>query len=61
MVRLRRTLQENGLLFSTAARKLRETVEAERWEALGRLEDLVERKIARLGIEKPQPDSGRRT
>lgn len=51
MVRLRHTLQENGLLLSTAARKLRETVEAERWEALGRLEDLVERQLRRLGLK----------
>ncbi len=45
MTGLRRSLQENGLLLSTAARILRGTVEAERWEALGRLEDLVERKL----------------
>jgi ATP-dependent helicase/nuclease subunit B len=45
MVRLRKTLQENGLLVSTAARILRDTVEAERWETLGSLEDLVERKL----------------
>ena len=49
MVRLRHSLQENGLLLSTAARKLRETVEAERWEALGKLEDLVERKLLSWG------------
>ncbi len=42
MVRLRSSLQENGLLLSTAARKLRDTVEADRWEALGKLEDRVE-------------------
>ena len=46
MIRLRHALQENGLLLSTAARKLGETVEAERWEALGRLESGVERKLA---------------
>ena len=51
MVRLRHSLQENGLLLSTAARKLRETVEAERWEALGRLEDLVERKLQAWGLK----------
>ncbi|MGL4399450.1 MAG: PD-(D/E)XK nuclease family protein [Luteolibacter sp.] len=49
MVRLRKTLQENGLLVSTAAKLLRDTVEAERWEALGRLEDLVERKLRTWG------------
>ena len=51
MVRLRHSLQENGLLLSTAARKLRETVEAERWEALGKLEDLVERKLQSWGLK----------
>lgn len=51
MVRLRHSLQENGLLLSSAARKLRETVEAERWEALGKLEDLVERKIQQWGMK----------
>lgn len=49
MVRLRHALQENGLLLATAARKLSETVEAGRWDALGRLEDLVERKIRAWG------------
>jgi ATP-dependent helicase/nuclease subunit B len=49
MVRLRHSLQENGLLMSTAARKLRDTVEAERWEALGRLEEMVERKLQTWG------------
>ncbi len=51
MTGLRRSLQENGLLLSTAARKLRETVEAERWEALARLEDLVERKLQSWGLK----------
>jgi len=51
MVRLRRSLQENGLLLSSAARKLRETVEAERWQALGMLEDLVERKLQLWGMK----------
>ncbi len=49
MVRLRHALQENGLLLATAARKLSESVEAERWEALGRLEDLVEKKLRAWG------------
>ena len=49
MVRLRRSLQENGLTLTASARKLRETVEAERWDALGRLEDLVERKLKSWG------------
>ena len=51
MVKLRHTLQENGLLLSSAARKLRETVEAGRWEALGRLEELVERGIQSWGFK----------
>ena len=51
MVILRHSLQDNGLLMSGAARKLGETVEAERWEALGRLEDLVERKLHLWGVK----------
>ncbi len=50
MIRLRHSLQENGLLLATATRKLSETVEAERWEALGRLENLVERKLQSWGM-----------
>lgn len=49
MVRLRQSLQENGLLMSTAAWKLRDTVESERWDALARLEELVERKLLSWG------------
>lgn len=45
MTRLRHTLQENGLLLANAARLLSGTVEAKRWEALARLENLVERKL----------------
>ena len=51
MVRLRHALQENGILLTTAARKLRESVEAERWDALGRLEELVERKLQSWGAK----------
>jgi ATP-dependent helicase/nuclease subunit B len=51
MVRLRHSLQENGLLLSSAARILRETVEAERWEALAGLEALVERKLQSWGLK----------
>ncbi len=50
MVALRRSLQENGLSLSIAARKLHDTVEGGRWEALGRLEDLVERKLQSWGL-----------
>ena len=49
MVKLRRSLQENGLTLTAAVRKLRESVEAERWDALGRLEELVERKLKSWG------------
>jgi ATP-dependent helicase/nuclease subunit B len=51
MVMLRHSLQENGLLLSAAARKLRDTVEAERWDALGRLEDQVEKKLQSWGMK----------
>jgi ATP-dependent helicase/nuclease subunit B len=50
LVGLRHGLQENGLLLTTAAWKLRDTVEAERWSALGQLEELVERKIHEWGL-----------
>ncbi len=50
MVALRRSLQENGLLLATAARKLSDTVEAERWQALGNLEERVERKLQSWGL-----------
>ncbi len=43
LVQLRHTLQENGLLLGTAARKLADSVEAERWAALAVLEARVER------------------
>ncbi|MEO0017787.1 MAG: hypothetical protein RLZZ522_1070, partial [Verrucomicrobiota bacterium] len=49
LVRLRRTLQENGLTLAAAARRLVGTVEAERWDALGRLEEGVDRKLAAWG------------
>jgi len=48
---LRHSLQENGLLLATAARKLHDTVEAERWDALGRLEELVEHKLQSWGLK----------
>jgi ATP-dependent helicase/nuclease subunit B len=51
LVGLRRSLQENGLLLSSAARKLRESVEAERWQALGILEELVERKLTSWNLK----------
>jgi ATP-dependent helicase/nuclease subunit B len=51
MVALRHTLQENGILLATAARKLADTVEADRWDALARLEDLVERQLRAWGYK----------
>lgn len=51
LVSLRGTLQENGLLLSHAAHRLRDTVEAERWEALGKLESLVERTLKSWGVK----------
>jgi ATP-dependent helicase/nuclease subunit B len=49
MVQLRRTLQENAHTLTSAARRLRETVEAGRWDALGRLEALVEKLLGSWG------------
>ncbi len=51
MVKLRRSLQENGLTLAAAARKLSESVETERWAALGRLEDLVEQQLKSWGYK----------
>ena len=49
MVQLRRSLQDNALTLASAARRLRDTVEAGRWEALGRLEALVEKLLGSWG------------
>ena len=51
MVQLRHALQENGLALSSAARLLAGSVEAGRWEALGRLEALMERKLQAWGLQ----------
>lgn len=51
MTGLRQHLQENGLLLSTGAKRMRDTVEAERWEAMGRLESLVERQLQFWGMK----------
>ena len=50
MVHLRHALQENGLTLTAAARILAGTVEAGRWEALARLELLMERKLHDWGL-----------
>ena len=44
-------LQENGLTLADAARMLAGTVEAGRWDALGRLENLMERKLRSWGLK----------
>lgn len=51
MVVLRRSLQENGLTLAVAATKLRESVEADRWDALARLENGVEQKLRAWGFK----------
>ena len=51
MVRLRHALQENGLTLASAAKRLSGTVEAGRWEALGRLENLLERKLSSWSLK----------
>lgn len=51
LVQVRHILQDNALTLGTAARRLRETVEAERWEALAKLEGLVERKLESWGYK----------
>jgi len=50
MIKLRHTLQENGLSLAIAASKLNQSVEAERWQALARLENLVEEKLTSWGF-----------
>ena len=49
-VTLGRTLQENGLTFASAARRLQGTPEAERWRDLARLEAGVEQCLAPYGL-----------
>ncbi len=51
MVKLRRSLQENGLTLNIATRKLSDTVEAERWQALGKLETIVEQYLKSWGFK----------
>jgi ATP-dependent helicase/nuclease subunit B len=50
MTALRRALQENGLTLGAAARSLSGSIEAGRWDALARLERLVERKLGAWGL-----------
>jgi ATP-dependent helicase/nuclease subunit B len=49
MVKLRHTLQENGHTLASAARFLSASVEAERWDALGRLESIMEQTLRAWG------------
>jgi ATP-dependent helicase/nuclease subunit B len=51
MVKLRHALQENGLSLSSAARLLAGTVESKRWNALGRLEARMEKRLRSWGFE----------
>lgn len=45
--KLRRALQENGRTLATAARRLKDSIEEERWEALALLETKVEERLRR--------------
>ena len=47
---VRTSLQEAGLLLSSAAKRMDESVEAERWEALADLESVVERRLEQWGF-----------
>lgn len=51
MVKLRHSLQENGLTLSAAAKFLSASVEAGRWQALGRLESLMEGTLRNWGYQ----------
>ena len=50
MVNLRHALQPNGLTMTAAAKRLAHTVEAGRWDALGRLENLMEQRLRSWGM-----------
>ena len=50
MLKLRHALQENGLSLAIAAAKLHQSVEAERWQALARLESLAEQNLTSWGF-----------
>lgn len=51
MTTLRHVLQENGLTLGAAARRLSSSIEADRWEALGRLEHQMEQVLGRWGFK----------
>jgi len=50
LVGVRTSLQEAGLLLSSAAKQMEDSVEAERWEALAELESVVERRLEQWGF-----------
>ena len=50
MVNLRHALQENGLTLAAAAKRLSNSIEAGRWQALGRLENLMEQQLRSWGM-----------
>ncbi|MGC6425783.1 MAG: PD-(D/E)XK nuclease family protein [Akkermansiaceae bacterium] len=51
MVQVRAGLQENGLLFGSAAKWLEESPEAERWQNLAKLERQVEELLKKWGFQ----------
>ncbi|MEN9974552.1 MAG: hypothetical protein RLZZ282_558, partial [Verrucomicrobiota bacterium] len=51
MVKLRRSLQENGLTLASAATLLAGSVEAMRWQNLAHLENLLERQLESWGLK----------
>lgn len=51
LLKLRHSLQQNGLTLAAAARVLGGTVEAGRWQALGRLESKLEAKLRSWGYQ----------
>lgn len=50
LVDLRHALQENGLTLTAAAKRLSNSIEAGRWDALGRLEKLMEQQLRLWGM-----------
>ena len=50
LVNLRHALQENGLTLGAAAKRLANSIEAGRWDALGRLEKIMEQHLRSWGM-----------
>lgn len=51
LTQLRRALQENGLTLAAAARVLKHSIEAERWQSLAALEGLMEQRLGEWGMQ----------